>query len=111
VPAVDLKRGMPLVSDALRNLELAMQSHRSRGSGIVKVVHGWGSTGHGGAIGKAVRRQLRSLQGSGAVRSFVAGEDYSEFTEAGRALLQRHPVLRTTLQSDRLNRGITFVEL
>jgi hypothetical protein len=111
VPLIDLKQGMPLVADAMRHLELQLQSLRSRGVRVARIVHGWGSTGQGGAIRSATRRQLRALQGRGLVRGFVNGEDYTEFDAAARELLQRHPALSATLQSDRLNRGITIVEL
>jgi hypothetical protein len=58
-----------------------------------------------------VRRQLRALQAKGFIRTFVAGEDYSEFTESGRGLLARYPSLRASFRSDRENPGITMVEL
>lgn len=101
---------MPSVADALSALDLRLQTCRASGVRILRVVHGWGSTGHGGAIAVAVRNQLRGLQSRGRIRSFIAGEDYSEFTDAGRAILERHPSLRAGFATDRLNRGITLVE-
>jgi hypothetical protein len=111
VPMINVKVGMPTVAAALQHLQNGLQTQRMVGVRVVRVVHGWGSTGHGGAIGQAVRRELAALHERGSVRSFVAGEDYSELDEAGRGLLERHPSLRSTLGADRLNRGITIVEL
>jgi hypothetical protein len=111
VPTINLKERMPTAAEAVGLLELRLQSQRATGTSLIRVVHGWGSTGHGGAIAAAVRQHLRGLQARGLVRSFLAGEDYSEFTEPGRALRERHPGLQTSFSSDRLNRGITFVEL
>jgi hypothetical protein len=111
VPVIDLKHGMPVVADAMKHLDLSLQTMRARGVRVVRVLHGWGSTGHGGAIGVATRRQLRTLQGRGLIRAFVPGEDYSEFSTAGQEVFHRHPALKATFASDRLNRGITIVEL
>jgi hypothetical protein len=111
VPTINVKVGMPTVAAALQHLQNGLQTQRMVGARVVRVVHGWGSTGHGGAIGQAVRRELAALRERGSVRSFVAGEDYSELDEAGRGLLERHTALRSTLGADRLNRGITIVEL
>jgi hypothetical protein len=110
-PVIDLKNGMPVVADAMKRLELHLQTMRARGVRVVRVLHGWGSTGQGGAIGVATRKHLRALQGRGLIRGFVPGEDYSEFTAAGQHVFARHPVLKSTFPSDRLNRGITIVEL
>jgi hypothetical protein len=111
VPVIDLKHGMPVVAAAMKHLELSLQTCRARGVRVVRVVHGWGSTGHGGAIGVATRKQLRVWQGRGLVRAFVPGEDYSEFSAAGQDMFHRHPALKATFPADRLNRGITIVEL
>jgi hypothetical protein len=111
VPTINVKEGMPTVAAALQHLQNGLQTQRMVGARVVRVVHGWGSTGHGGAIGQAVRRQLAALHQHGGVRSVVPGEDYSELGDAARGLLERHPALRSALGTDRLNRGITIVEL
>jgi hypothetical protein len=46
-----------------------------------------------------------------SIRGIVYGEDLSEISVQTQELLGRHPSLRTTLPSDRLNAGITLVEL
>jgi hypothetical protein len=111
VHVVDLKQGMPIVADAMRQLELQLNSIRTSGGGVARIVHGWGSTGRGGAIRTATHRRLRELQGRGLLRAVVPGEAWTEFDADARELLQRHPALAETLQSDRLNRGITIVEV
>lgn len=111
IGTLHLKQDMPTVAEAVRQLELSLTGLRGTKTRVVKVVHGYGSTGKGGALAPAVRRQLRALQARGWIRGFVPGEDYSEFTEAGRGLLARYPSLKGTFRSDRENPGITMVEL
>jgi hypothetical protein len=111
ISTLHLKQDMPTVADAVKQLELSITGLRGSRTRVVKIVHGYGSTGKGGALAPAVRRHLRTLQARGWIRGFVPGDEYSEFTEAGRALLARHPALRTSYRSDRENPGITMVEL
>lgn len=111
VARINLKEGMPLVADALRTLELQLAAHRTRGSRVLLVVHGYGSSGGGGAIRSAARKELRALLGRGGIRALLAGEDYTEFDEAARALRTRHPALEASFRTDRANPGITLVEL
>jgi hypothetical protein len=111
IATLHLKQDMPTVAEATRQLELTLNGLRGTRTRVVKVVHGYGSTGKGGALAPAVRRHLRTLQARGWVRAFVPGEDYSEFTAGGQALLARYPSLKGTFRSDRENPGITMVEL
>ena len=111
VGTLHLKQDMPTVAEAVRQLELSLTALRGTKTRVVKVVHGYGSTGKGGALAPAVRRHLRTLQARGWIRGFVPGEDYTEFGEAARGLLARYPALQGTFRSDRGNPGITIVEL
>lgn len=78
---------------------------------MVRIVHGYGSTGVGGEIRVAVRRQLQAMLAAKKIMSFLPGDDYSERTNAGSALISRHYALRTSLKTDKNNPGITFVEM
>lgn len=111
VAQINLKAGMPLVADALRTLELQLAAHRTRGTRVLLVVHGYGSSGAGGAIRGAARKQLRALLGRGQLRSVLNGEEYTEFEAAARELRTRYPQLEATFRTDRANPGITLVEL
>ena len=108
---INIKDGMPLVDQGLARLEseltLAMQSRVI----VVRVIHGYGSTGRGGALREACRAYLSRLMKAGQITSYLPGEEYSKSTNAGRKLLSRCPDLSSSESSDRLNPGITFVEL
>jgi hypothetical protein len=52
---LNLKEGFPTVDDARRRLLSEMQSARARGVRVIKVIHGWGSSGEGGKLGPAIR--------------------------------------------------------
>lgn len=108
---MSVKDGMPTAATAVRHLDLRLQTVRAGGGGLVRVIHGWGSTGQGGAIRTAVRAHLRALQSRGLIRGYVPGEDYSEVSDVGRRLRDRYSSLRPSTATDGLNPGITFVEV
>lgn len=108
---VNLEVGMPPVEEGLERLEKALRRARHEGVRILRVIHGYGSSGSGGKLRKACRALLKQKVGSRQIRGFLPGEDYSRETGAGRALIRRHPSLSRTEHADRGNPGITFVEL
>jgi hypothetical protein len=78
---------------------------------VLKVIHGYGSTGRGGKIRDAVRRELGRMLARGEVAAVVPGEEYSSATLAGRDLLSRFKELKASERPDSSNHGITLVEL
>lgn len=108
---VNLEEGRPTVDEAMRRLGMKLDTARMQGVRLVRVIHGYGSSGKGGAIGEAVRRHLAERRRKGLVRAFAWGGEWPDGTPEARALLERRPLLRETLRADRGNEGITFVEL
>ncbi len=111
IKTINLKKGMPFVDEALATLSLELDLARSQGVKVLRVIHGYGSSGTGGTIKQAVIQELASLSRARRVHASVVGDRYSEDTNQGRDLLSRFPGLRSTLVSDRHNPGITFVQL
>jgi len=76
VVELNLETGLPLVADAIRILTNALMTYRRIGCRAVIVIHGYGSTGIGGGIKAAVRKQLGDSSLSGIVRAYVGGEEW-----------------------------------
>ncbi len=106
IKTINLKEGMPPVDEALDTLSVELDSAREQGVKVLRIIHGYGSSGTGGKIKQAVIQELKSRH-----RAYVVGDRYSEDTHQGRDLLRQFPGLRSTLRSDRNNPGITFVKL
>lgn len=111
VRSVNLEEGMPPVEEGLERLEEALRRARHEGVRILRVIHGYGSSGSGGKLRIACRTLLKQKVGFNQIRGFLPGEDYSRATGAGKAMIKRHPSLGRTEYMDRGNPGITFVEL
>jgi hypothetical protein len=57
---VNLKEGMPLVHQALMHMDRELAAARAKGCDVIKLIHGYGSTGAGGEIRIAVHGVGRS---------------------------------------------------
>src|SRR5262245_12196507 len=108
---LNLETGFPTVDDARRRLLGEIQSARARGVRVIKVIHGWGSSGEGGKLGPAIRKSLRLRVKEGKASFVLPGERFSSDTNEGREFVQRHPNLRNDRDYNRTNPGITLVEL
>lgn len=112
IRSVNVDDDRPTIDEALSRLRAAVGRAHRDGIGLLRVVHGHGTSGGPSpTIRHAVRARLHALQRNGEIRSFLYGEDFSPAADAvSRALLRRHPALASTLPADRKNPGITFVE-
>lgn len=108
---VNLKADMPTVAQALERLNREIASARQGHHSLLKVIHGYGSTGVGGDIRIAVQRRLQELVSAGEIRGCVFGEDWSKSSEDVWRLLQAHPELKSDPDLGRHNQGITVVLL
>lgn len=74
---VNLKEDMPPVDIAICNMELEIELGKVSGVKAIKFVHGYGSSGQGGAICKAVRERLMSLKKQRIIKDYIYGEDWN----------------------------------
>lgn len=102
---------MPTVAQALSRLQLELRLAKRQGVCVLKIIHGFGSTGRGGKIRIAVRKELEAMQKRGHIAFFVPGEKLTIFEEDTRRLLQLCPAFRKDHDIDRYNNGITAVVL
>jgi len=102
---------MPSVDESLRRLNREISSARREKAILVKIIHGYGSSGVGGDIRIAVQRRLRELAESGEIRGCIFGEDWSKTCDEAWRLLQSQPFLKDDPDLGRRNLGITIVLL
>lgn len=104
---LNLELGRPTADEALRRLEAA----RHMNTPLLKLIHGYGSSGKGGRIRTASRKYLLAQQEKGRIAAVVPGERFSIFDETTRRALQQYPHLRQDRDLERENMGVTFIFL
>lgn len=103
---INIEEGLPDVDAALRILEYQFASAAAIGERVVKVIHGYGSTGRGcGRLRTAARRWGRN---DARVGVSIKGEDFSIFHPQTRYLLEKFPYVAKDPDLENANPGITI---
>ena len=108
---VNLEAGMPTVATAKTLLSHSLRTAKATGTHVVKLIHGYGSSGKGGAIRTAVRKELEERQRQGQIQLYIPGDEFSPFYENARQAVYQYPELAKDRDYTRTNQGITIVVL
>jgi hypothetical protein len=108
---VNLEEGLPSREQAYKRLEEALARAKKDGVAVLKVIHGYGSSGTGGVLRFAIRSFLRQRKDKGEITLFVNGESWSSFDARSKTVLAKAPESLLDRDLGRANRGITIVLL
>ena len=111
IKTVILKDGMPSVEQARARMSGEIAAAQQAGRKVLKVVHGYGSTGTGGDLRFALQATLRQMAGRKEIRDCIFGENWRTSDERTWALLKQMPELKSDPDLGRGNKGITIVLL
>ena len=106
---LNIKEGMPPVCEAMNYLKGALDLFRRSSYRCVLVIHGYGSSGKGGAIHDKARQWLKAQERNGKFKSVTYGEDFSIYNFKSLELKNRYRELNPLM--DGYNHGVTVVEL
>lgn len=109
VRELNLELGRPSVDEAMRRLDYELAAAGMLRTKVFKLIHGYGSSGIGGKIRTACRRQLQLYKEQGRIVDFIPGERFTIFDEATRRAFTVCAALRSDRDLEQENRGITFV--
>lgn len=108
---VNLEQGMPPADAAIRRLTFELHQSRRLGCTVLKIIHGYGSSGAGGRIRTEARKYLERLKAKGEIKQFIPGEAFSIFSEDTRSAFALCGELRQDRDLERHNNGVTFIVL
>jgi Smr domain. len=108
---VNLEAGMPTVDIGQKKLSLEITTAKRQGIKLLKVIHGYGSSGVGGGLKKGIHEMLIQQKKTGMVKGFVPGEDWSIFNQEVRDMLDKYRDLKKDRDLGSGNPGITMVLL
>lgn len=111
IKTINLERGMPSLEFAKIQLRQSLTAARANRVAVLKLIHGYGSTGRGGVICTEVRCTMRELQQKGELIAYIPGEEFSPFEETTQKMLLRYPELSRDSDYLKTNHGITIVIL
>ena len=100
---------MPYVADAMRFLQDSITRFKRDKYDVVLIIHGYGSTGKGGAICEKARQWLKAQERGGKLKQVIFGENFTLFNFVALELKNKcrelEPLLRVC------NNGVTIVQL
>ena len=111
IPRINLEEGMPIVNEALVHMHAGLQEMKCSHLKVVKLIHGYGSTGRGGKICIGVREELQKMKQKKQIRDFIPGEDFGPADQTSRELVDRNRRISRDPDYGRINHGITIVIL
>jgi hypothetical protein len=107
----NVEAGLPTLEEARRLVIEEIKRAKREGAKVLKVIHGYGSSGKGGALCVGLRKSFRLRKKESVIRDFIAGEDFSIFKDSVLALLESVPELRGDPDLGATNEGVTIVWL
>jgi hypothetical protein len=107
----NVEAGLPFLDEARRLVIGEVKRAKRDGVKVLKVIHGYGSSGTGGRLCVGLRKSFRLRKKEGAIKDFIAGEDFSIFNNTVLALLEAVPELRGDPDLSATNEGVTILWL
>ena len=108
---VILKEGMPSVDQARARLQTELRLARQSGVKLLKLIHGYGSSGVGGDLRIALQSTLRQMAQKREICDCIYGENWRTSDERSWELLKRTPELKNDSDLGKGNKGMTIVIL
>jgi hypothetical protein len=107
----NVEQGLPTLDEARRQVLAEIKEAKRAGTRVLKVIHGYGSSGKGGVLCTGLRKSFRLRKQEGSIKAFIVGEDFSIFNDTTLALLETVPELRGDPDLNATNEGVTFLWL
>lgn len=104
----NIKQGFPTKKLAKDRLEVILKYEKSP---IIKIVHGYGSTGVGGDIKVMIRELLEDYVNRGLIQAFIPGEAFGPLLGFDSLIRTYQKLLKDDVDYKRVNEGITYIIL
>ena len=102
---------LPALEEARRLVLAEIKQAKREGAKVLKIIHGYGSSGKGGTLCFGLRKSFGLRKKERVIRDFIAGEEFSIFNERVLAILEAVPELRGDPDLNATNEGVTVIWL
>ena len=108
---LNIENGRPSLDDARRTVIDEIRKARREGVRVLKIIHGYGSSGKGGALNHGLRKSFALRKKEKVIKDFIPGESFDIFNATVLTLLEAVPALRGDPDLGTTNLGITILWL
>ena len=103
---LNLKENLPTVELALAQFEIELERAKEAGIKLIKIIHGYGSSGQGGKICLELRVKLEKMKRNKQIGNYFLGNDWNLYNDQARKLIIDNKVVDNFPNA---NPGITIV--
>ena len=107
----NIEESFPICDQAKQLLYKSIFSAKHENAKILKIIHGYGSSGVGGELRYCLREYLTSLSHRGVVKFWTAGEEFTSMFSSGKRILSTFPWVKSDSDYNRQNKGVTLIVL
>lgn len=108
---INIEEGRPTADVAINRLKSELVRAKTQNVKVVKLIHGYGSSGVGGILKTVVRRELERMKKRGVIKLYVPGEKFEIFNADAIKILDSSKSVKNDRDLGRYNNGITMVLL
>ncbi|MDD4815965.1 MAG: hypothetical protein PHQ62_02390 [Clostridia bacterium] len=108
---INLKEFSPTVELAIANLEIQLDLAKHTFTKGMKIIHGYGSHGKGGAIRLAVKKYLLTAKQRKIIKEIISGSEWSLQNQKTLSLAYNCPSCTNDEDLSKGNMGITVIVL
>ncbi len=106
---IDIKSGRQTVAEAIAQFLVELESYKKGGFKVMKVIHGYGSHGVGGAIRNAFLKRCTDLKRRGMIEDFVCCDQWTPKNVVRKIAINYCPDLLADNDLYMLNPGCSIV--
>jgi len=105
----DIKSDMPSALEAGKRLADIIRDAKQRQLKVIKILHGYGSSGEGGKINVLVRKSLSKRMNKGEIKAYIPGEAISMMMGFDEYITNYKELIKYDSDFIKGNDGITYV--
>ncbi|MDY0075206.1 MAG: hypothetical protein WC992_04510 [Acholeplasmataceae bacterium] len=102
----NIKSDLPRVELAAKRLEMIIKYEKEP---IIKIIHGYGSSGLGGKIKEMVHQTLEMMKSKHQIKDFIPGEAFGYLLGFDEKIKKYRNLLATDSDYRKVNEGITYI--
>ena len=107
----NVKQFNPSVEEAIGLIEIEIEKCKKEGIKVLKVIHGYGSNGVGGAISVAIKNKLHNWQKQKLITDYIFGSNWNAYNQKAKDILFKNPSIPPDNDFNHGNMGITILIL
>lgn len=107
----NVEAGFPSLDEARRLVLEEIRKSRREGVRVLKIIHGYGSSGKGGTLNHGLKKSFALRKKEGVIKDFISGENFTIFNPIVLELLEAVPELRADPDLSTTNEGVTVLWL